>query len=87
MPLELAQEILGHASVTTTRIYVRSRKTHCCRGGSVSLYYGSARYRCSLIDEPAKKMRYVGSVRTGLMKQDRTPSHLPHTCPEPNLYN
>ena len=26
MPLELAQEILGHASVTTTRIYVRARE-------------------------------------------------------------
>jgi integrase len=39
MPLELAQEILGHASVTTTRIYVRAREKRIA--AAAGEYFGS----------------------------------------------
>ena len=48
MPLELAQEILGHASVSTTRVYVRAREKRIAL--AAAQYFGEVMHQAETIN-------------------------------------
>jgi integrase len=74
MPLDLAQEILGHASITTTRVYVQARQKRIA--AAAAEFFGGAATRhveCAEVDQsPTSDLMAAGKSGAETKQNVRT---------------